>query len=339
MATPNEISKAVFDQAEKTHKRTVAVHTKAVEKQYRAALKDVKLKIASMYNQNYEATRSEMAKFNRLNNLEKQITDELRSLNVKTKALTTSSIKDSFYKQYLYTGYAYESVVKSSVTFGLIDPDVVNASVLNPVDRIKWDKRLRDHTNALNARIKNAVTQGLIQGEGIAVTTGELVSDTALNRSRVEINKALNDRFGKSFNRAKTIIRTESKRAQTMGSNVAFEKVDKSADRLGIDVNKQLLATKDLRTRRQSVQVDGEIANEEGLFRYPDGNFYAGPGLTGKPQWDINDREVIIVTFPDIPHKYERENINEKEVIKRTNFEGWAKDNGITKNVYGQKVI
>lgn len=338
MATLNEIAEQIKNKADKYYSGTVKLYENEIYKQYRTALYNIKQLINKMYYSDFEATLENMAKYNRLVNLEKQISDEVRKLANEQIYLTKDVIKDSFYKEYLYTGYTYSSLVKTNVTFGLLDKDQVNAAIFNPYDKIKWSDRVKAHANNLNNRIKNAVTQGLLQGQGIVETTMSL-SGTAQNASRIEMINNIQDRFGKTFNEAKRIIRTETRRAQTQGNIVAYQKSKQSANRLGINVSRQLVATFDNRTRRQSALVDGQVANEEGLFQYPDGRYYAGPGLTGHPEWDINDRETVIMAFKDIPYKYRRENIDEKQVLKNTNFQKWARAQGITKNIYGERVI
>ena len=334
---PNKIVNAIYEKAYKNYDQTVKRFEKQIYKEYSTALTDIKQKIKLMYSQDFPATKTEMAKYNRLVNLEQQIADKIRSMTNESSLLLKDVIKDSFYKQYLYTGYAYTSVIKTKVTFGLLNSDVVEASIFNPVDRIKWTDRLKGNANNLNDKIKSAVTQGLIQGDGIVKTAKATVVDTALTKSRIGIERALVDRFGKNFNEVTRILRTETRRAQTQGTLRGFERAEQSAERLGIEVQRKIQSTLDSRTRRQSVIVDNRIANEKGLFLYPDGNYYSGPGLTGNLAWDINDRETVRMHFPEIPQKYRRENINEKEIIKNTNFIEWAQKNGITKSIYGEK--
>lgn len=338
MPNLNEIAKAIKDKSEKYYDRTLSLYENEIFKQYKTALSEVRKLIRGMYAAGYEATFEEMNKYNRLVNLEKAIQDELRKLSGEQILFTKDVIKDSFYKEYLYTAYTYSSLIKSKVTFGLLDTETVNSAIFNKYDLIKWPERVKKNINDLNNRIKNAVVQGLIKGQGILETTNTL-SDNAQKKSMVEMERAIKDRFGKTYREAQRIIRTETRRAQTEGNIVAYDKAKQSADRLGINVRRRLVATFDKRTRRQSALVDGELSNDEGLFRYPDGGYYAGPGLTGRAKWDINDRETVITHFEDIPYKYRRENIDEKEIIKDTNFQKWAQAQGITKNIYGEKVI
>lgn len=99
-----------------------------------------------------------------------------------------------------------------------------------------------------------------------------------------------------------------------------------------------LVAVKDDRTRKQSIQVDGEIANEEGKFRYPDGSYYY-PGETGRPQWDIQDREEVIPLDEEYPPESQIErdpSTGQNVIMPYRSFEEYAKDNNLTKNRYGQ---
>lgn len=75
--------------------------------------------------------------------------------------------------------------------------------------------------------------------------------------------------------------------------NLATVDAMQYAKDLGIDTRLQLLAyTADGRARPQSAQMDGDISDKQGRFRYPDGNWYF---LGQQPaQWRINDRETTI---------------------------------------------
>ena len=71
-------------------------------------------------------------------------------------------------------------------------------------------------------------------------------------------------------------------------------KVQKSAKKLGIEVQKVIMAIRDSRTRDQSRTMNDQVADENGLFTYPNG-VKGLPGNTGIPEYDINDRETIIL--------------------------------------------
>ena len=54
------------------------------------------------------------------------------------KRLTTGSIKANFSQQYYHVGYIMESPLNLRMGFTRLNPDVIRASVLNPLDAIKW---------------------------------------------------------------------------------------------------------------------------------------------------------------------------------------------------------
>jgi len=131
-----------------------------------------------------------------------------------------------------------------------------------------------------------------------------------------------------SFKKAETTIRTESHRLSELGHNQEFL----DAKNQGVDTKMKLLATLDGGVRPQSAQMDGQISNDEGKFKYPNGTV-AIPGNTGNPAYDINDRERSIQIIDGVSPEIRRS--REDGIIPYQTFEEWSKARGLTKNVYG----
>lgn len=85
------------------------------------------------------------------------------------------------------------------------------------------------------------------------------------------------------------IARTETMRMASIRQNEAFEKLEIPNKRM------KLLAVIDSRTRDQSREMNGQISNEKGQFKYPDNKYY----FLGEapPEWSINDRETQYIVF------------------------------------------
>jgi len=93
------------------------------------------------------------------------------------------------------------------------------------------------------------------------------------------------------------------------------------------------------RTRPQSAQVDGRMENDDGFFKYPGGALVKIPGNSGVPGWDINDRESVINIIDGVPPTTRRARdpvTGETDIISFRSFDEWAKENGLTRNRYGQ---
>ena len=85
------------------------------------------------------------------------------------------------------------------------------------------------------------------------------------------------------------IARTEPMRMANIQTYDTFDAVDRDDKRL------KLISILDARTRHQSAQMNGQISNAEGLFKYPDGKLYK---LGQAPaRWSINDRESSYIVF------------------------------------------
>jgi hypothetical protein len=100
----------------------------------------------------------------------------------------------------------------------------------------------------------------------------------------------------------------------------------------------QLIETLDDRTRSQSARMDGQIANKEGKFLFPNGQ-RAFAHRSGVAKWDINDRSTTITLDPDFPveSRIERDvKTGENKVVPFQTFEEYAKTQGLVRNRYGE---
>lgn len=270
----NQKLSALLNNADKAVDRSIGIYEKQIIHSYRNALEAIKKKIADMYEDYGEkVTYGEMNAYNRLAVLEGKIAEQLRELTGENIKLTRKSIKESFTESYYRTGEAMETGFNVKLGFGQLNPDVISAAILNPLDRIKWPDRLKDHVNKLNQSIQEEISQGLIEGKGYAKITRGIT-----NRTKICNHKAI------------TIARTESGRAQSSARILAFEKSESAAKRLGIKTARVWVATNDGRTRDSHAEMDGQEANEKGKFVLPSGVETDGPRLSGIAKEDINCR-------------------------------------------------
>ena len=284
-------------------------YSRNIIKSYSEALKEIKSMIAAMYEKyGNDVQYSDMVKFNRLVSLEKQIIDELNSMNKTVTNSITAAIKDQFEYSFYYTGFALETSLGVRLGFGLLNPDVIKASVLNPLDHIKWTTRQKTHVKTLVGQIRGEITQGLIQGRGYAV-----VAKNVQKRSEITAGKSIK------------IIQTETHRVQNAGFLKGFEKVENAADDLDISVNKVWIATLDDKTRSDHQYMDGKLADEEGLFHFPNGKGTTlGPGLSGIAEEDINCRCTTGVNIEGFEPQLRKDNIS-KQLIGMIEFSEWKR--------------
>lgn len=301
------------------HEKIVLYHEKYLIVQYKKALDAIRLSILKMYESGIQATYAEMAKYNRLTNLEKLIAEELKKLSGESIKTTKTAIIDSFQQSYYFAGYGAESTLNLRLGFGLLDSNVIKAAIINPYDRIGWIERSQDGINKLNQKIRQYITQGLIQGEGYIKTA-----------------KNIKEEMGKDTFEKIRIVRTEGHRAQSTGRLRAFEKAKKAAEENDVKINRMWVSTLDTRTRDRHARLDGKFADKNGLFHI-DNISTPGPGLSGIASFDINCRCDDIMQFQDIPYKFRRENIEEKDIMDFSSFESWAQEKGIKENKFRHK--
>jgi len=298
----NQRIKDILNRSDKLSEKIILDFEKKLIREYKLFLKEIQGLIGDLFTKIENPTYADVIKFNRLTNLEKNIHDEIQRLTNESVRITRNSIKDLFSQNYYYTGYAMESVgVK--LGFGVLNPKVIEAAILNPVDRIKWSERLRVNQALFERQIKESLTQGLIQGKGY-----------------YKIARDVKDRAEIGGGKVLRILRTEGHRAQNMGRLQGYEKGKNAAERLGLLATRVWVSVIDDRTRPDHVEMNGQGENQDGLFVFPNGGSAEAPGLSGIPEEDINCRCVA---------KIEMLGFGEGKIPPIMSYNEWASSKGI----------
>lgn len=273
--------------------------------EYKASLDAIRLELAKLYEKlGGNITRENALQYNRLSSLEAQIAAEIKRLNVVTRQIITGNLKDVFATNYYNTAFAFESSMSLKLGFGLLAADVIKASVLNPLDRITWIERAQGWNQDAYNKIRSAITQGLIKGEGYA-----------------KIGKAIKDRLDITAGRAVLIARTEGHRVQSVARLQAFEKTEAACERLGVEVLRIWTATLDAKTRPDHQDADGQAADENGMYNI-NGITTEAPGLSGIPEFDINCRCTERTEVKGYESNIRKDNIT-KELIPNMTYKEW----------------
>jgi len=263
-------------QAERAADRLTASQERALLKNYSAALTEVRSELAKGF-QNYGDNYVEWQKYNRLQNLEKNINKEVGKLSGKSATQIKGGIASQIETQYYYTGYAVETSVKAKLGFGMLDKNVIEAAVKNPLDNVGFLQRNRDNHQRLARQMREELTQGLIRGEGFRDT-----ADRIKNRMDVGATNTMR------------IVQTENHRAQTQGRLKGYEQ----AESYGVKMKLIWTATLDDATRDTHQEMDGQVADEDNMFDV-EGVKAEGPGLTGIAAEDINCRCTVRAEVED----------------------------------------
>lgn len=173
------------------------------------------------------------------------------------------------------------------------DPDLLPKRKLDiPKDKI-WNKR----------HINSAITQGVLQGDDIKTISKRLRQVTDMDKSAAIRN-------------ARTMITG----AQNAGRLDAFRR----AAELGIEIQKQWVATFDSRTRFSHAHMDGKIVDWDKKFS--NGLLFPGDP-DGEPSEVYNCRCSIVAYYPEYDRDdvYERYDQQNEKNVKNMTYAEWAK--------------
>ena len=184
-------------------------------------------------------------------------------------------------------------------------PELLPRRVLNGVKERAWQK-----TN-----IANAVTQGILQGEGLMDVAKRIGKDTATTNMTAMIRYA----------------RTAMTGAQNAGRCEAM----REAGEMGIKVQKEWIATLDSHTRDAHQELDGQYADVDQPFKV-DGMDIMFPGdPNAAPALVYNCRCTLGNHYPEYAFKGKRRDNETGDIIADMPFWQWraAKQDGLFKEL------
>lgn len=334
----------IYDLINRDMRKTTSKLTESYAKSY----KEVANRLQALYANSLAGIApddyfTEAVKYQRYNALMNEIESIMGSTFSETNRLTLKEQQKVITESYYYNQYANQWGAIYPVT--IINQRAVQLSIYYTekaweefysnakTDRLKrMGKNIipahgltlksiyQNNNNQALKKIKDTVTAGLIQGRGYR--------DSA---------KLLKDEFNKSLSNAERVMRTEGHRNMLTGEYINYED---TKVQLGDRVKRMIISALDARTRKQSLQVNQQVANEEG-FLYPDGNRYQIPGNTGKPQWDINDREAVIEIIDDeSPEAMRAVNpvTGKTQVYSFNDYPKWLDQKGLKRTASGEIV-
>lgn len=299
-----------FNQADKSLAKLTKNTEKELLQAYSKALKEIRKALALAYEKHGTKGKLEyfeMAKYNRLANLEKQISEEIRKLTGKNAMTLKKGIAEGFEESFYRTAFALETTVEAKLGFGLLDPKVIEAAVNNPLDRIGWKDRHKDNQAQLVKQLKQEIAQGLIQG-----------------KSYQEMAKSVKSRMEIGASKTQRIIQTETHRVQQDGRLQSLQQAYKK----GVDMVKVWTSSLDGDTRDSHQDLDGvKVAMDEDF----EGEFGSGPapGQLGDPREDINCRCSVraeIKGYSPEVRKARNSKTGRNEIIGYKTYNEWKAD-------------
>jgi hypothetical protein len=270
----------------KEARKVLADSEKQIILNYKTVLNDIRAEVSALYEK-YGDTMSyaDANRYNRLTGLEAEIAQAIKVVTGENIKVTRQAIKTVFEKSYYRSAYAYESGIGAKLGFTELNKTAIDASVLNPLDKITWIDRSKAWGTKLTQDVNQTITSGLIKGDGYSKTA-----------------HALSDKVDISLGRAQRIVRTESNRALSLANKTSYDKAKSAADRLGIEMVEVWTTIMDGKERHDHAKMNGQEADADGYFTLPNGAKTKGPRLSGLPEEDIECRcttRSVIKTFPN----------------------------------------
>lgn len=277
-----------------------------ISKMYREAQRDLKNKLAD-FTRHHKAKDAEMRKKLRSGEITQaqyqqwmtgqvfvgkqweqkieQVNSSIKNVMQEASNLTHGKSMDVFAENANYTAYQLEKDLKANINFGLYDtstvsrlvgkdPEILPRRVVNGRKLDAWETK----------KISNAISQGIIQGEGIDQIASRIARDTCIAADHSSVMYA----------------RTAMTAAQNAGR---MERLHE-AEEMGIRVQKKWMAILDNRTRDSHADLDGEVVDVDETFS--NGLMYPGDPSTNDFAEICNCRCTMVYVYPDFKQSFER---------------------------------
>lgn len=274
---------------------------KEIAKQYANTLNEIRRELTKLYEK-YEVdgklTYAEMAKYDRLTKLIKEI-DHLLKENYKTlRNVIYDVLGESYLDGYYLTAWAVETDTLSKLNYSAVPPETITAMIENPISGLTLSQRLEKNRIQIVYKIQEEITQGLVKGETYGTMTKR-------------IKGALENDTTKSMR----IVRTEAHRVVESAKHDSATHATKN----GVIMMKEWNSSQDERVRSSHKSLDGiKLPMDKNFIsKYGSG---PAPGQLGSAREDINCRCFLTYSIEKIekPDAKELENMTfEKWKVER----------------------
>lgn len=259
------------EELKRLEKRINSEYTKAYQ-EIRKEMADIMQKISTNPNMSLQQKMAAMNKYNRLQNLSKQMAEVLQDTNKTAQSFISKSMQNMYRENYNFAA--------EQLGFSTLDNTAVRnilTGEVNPFTKLsiagEQDKR------AIMRRLESELTTGILKGESIPNIAKRL--------------KAVSEGYLGDTIR---IARTETTRVE--GS--ARQAVGDEGKRLGFKMWKRWVATADDRTRDEHAAADGqEVPNDEPFIVGGEEMMYPGDISLGASAWNVCNCRCTMVNFID----------------------------------------
>lgn len=297
---------AKLDKALKLTEAQERAFIASLTREYTKAYNEVKKLIAAAvadYGIDGNMDPVAMAKYSRMETLQKSIEAELYTLNKLKAGKIEDYLVDTYNVNYYNTAFALETTAQVKLGYGLLPRKAIVEGLFTPLDKIA----LQNNAEAVVRSIRSSLVQGIMQGLSVP-----------------KMAKAVKTDLEKNANNATRIVRTETTRIM----NKARLDSMIHAEAKGLPMKKIWVATLDNRTRDSHAEIDGQ---ERKLDEpYSNGLMYPGD-QTGDAAETINCRCAQITQIEgldDIKDKRRAEGL----VIPYKTYSEWYENRVINSN-------
>ena len=232
-------------------------------------MKETRSKLALIYEKysvDGKLSYAEMAKYNRLTQLETELIGVFNETQAKVTSQLTRLPKNVYTDSFAINSFNTEVMTGTKLNWGVLPKDAIKSVANNPLDLIARNSLSQD----MRTRIRREIMQGAIQG-----------------KSYQDMAKSIKVAYNSTASKALVIARTEGQRAMAEGQRASLDKSKK----LGIKIKLFWDAYLDSRTRDAHALMNGVEAEEhngELMFYYaPTGQWVTGPMDPTLPAEDV----------------------------------------------------
>lgn len=250
-------------------KRINSEYTKAYQ-EIRKEMADIMQKISTNPNMSLQQKMAAMNKYNRLQNLSKQMAEVLQDTNKTAQSFISKSMQNVYKMNYNFSA--------EQLGFSLLDNTAVKnilTGEVNPFTKLSIAGEL--DKQVIMRKLESELTTAILKGESIP-----------------NIAKRLKNVSEGYLGDTIRIARTETTRVE--GS--ARQAVGDEGKRLGFEMWKRWVATSDARTRPDHAAADGqEVPNDEPFMVGGEEMMYPGDISLGASAWNVIQCRCTMVNF------------------------------------------
>lgn len=252
-----------------------------IAKEYAQFMKDLRQLIGGYYEKfesGGELTYEEMAKYDRLNKLYKQVHGMSKQTYKGAEKVLETVLSEVYQEGYYLTGYGLEQEAQKYLKYSGVRPEVIVAALNNPISGLTLNDLMEKNRMEIEYKIRTTVNQGLVKGE----TYGTMAKN---------LKETLNGDYKKSMR----VVRTEAHRVSEQGKQDSRDHAEAS----GIVITKTWRTMEDERVRSTHKHLDGVTINNDERF-VSGGGEALYPGDFGIASEDINCRCLILQEVKEI---------------------------------------